>query len=157
MSESGRPSHREAARGRLPDLEGTLTHDHLRRAFSADARAAVLYRNFARIAEIEGAPEVARTLRELAEQRVLFAEGHLDFLRKAADPITGRKIGGTPQNLRAALVAEEQGETEDLPQYAATAHAEGFPDIASWFESLTLSRGAHRRRIQSAMEQGDPR
>ena len=81
------PSHRDAAKGRLPTLKGTLTHAHLRDAFAMDARAASLYGYFARIAEIEGYPEVATTLRELAEQKAMFADGHLDFLKKAGEPL----------------------------------------------------------------------
>ena len=89
------PSHRDAAKGRLPTLKGTLTHAHLRDAFALDARAASLYGYFARIAEIEGYPEVATTLRELAEQKSMFADGHLDFL-VGTDDVRRQWIGTVP-------------------------------------------------------------
>lgn len=146
------PSHREAAKGRLPTLSGTLTHAHLRDAFDLDARAASLYGYFARIAEIEGYPEVATTLRELAEQKAMFADGHLDFLKKAGDPLTGRAIGETARNLSAATLIEERDAADKLPEMARAAHAEGFPDIASWFESVALARAHHLARLQAAKE-----
>ncbi len=145
-------SHRDAAKGRLPTLKGTLTHAHLRDAFALDARAASLYGYFARIAEIEGYPEVATTLREIAEQKAMFADGHLDFLKKAGEPLTGRSIGETVRNLEAAVLIEEQDAVDRLPGHARTAHAEGFPDIASWFESVALARHHHLARLQSAKE-----
>ncbi|HCH61404.1 MAG: rubrerythrin [Deltaproteobacteria bacterium] len=146
------PSHRDAAKGRLPTLKGTLTHAHLRDAFALDARAASLYGYFARIAEIEGYPEVASTLRELAEQKAMFADGHLDFLKKAGEPLTGRSIGETVRNIEAAVLIEAQDAADRLPAHARTAHAEGFPDIASWFESVALARHHHHARLQSAKE-----
>ncbi len=145
-------SHREAAKGRLPSLKGTLTHAHLRDVFALDARATALYGYFANIAEIEGYPEVATTLRELAEQKAMMADGHLDFLKRAGDPLTGRTIGETVRNLDAALVVEEQDAVDNLPGMARTAHAEGFPDIASWFESVALTRHHHLARLRTAKE-----
>jgi rubrerythrin len=146
------PSHRDAAKGRLPTLQGTLTHSHLRDVFALDARAASLYGYFARIAEIEGYPEVATTLRELAEQKAMFADGHLDFLKKAGEPLTGRSIGETTRNLEAAILIEEQDAVDRLPAQARTAHGEGFPDIASWFESVALARHHHLDRLRTAKE-----
>ncbi len=146
------PSHREAARGRLPTLKGTLTHQHLLAEYAQDAQAAVLYGYCARIAEIEGHPETATVLRELAEQKTMFAEGHLDFLKKAGDPLVGRSIGETLRNLETAVRIEDQDATDNLPDMARTAHGEGFPDIASWLESVLLARRHHAARLRSAQE-----
>ncbi len=148
------PSHRDAARGRLPTLKGTLTHEHLLHAFAHDAQAAVLYGYYARIADIEGYPETATTLREIAEQKVGFAEGHLDFLKKAGEPLLGRSIGETTRNVDTGQLIEDQNATDKLPTMARTAHGEGFPGIASWFESVLLARKHHQGRLQDAKEAG---
>jgi rubrerythrin len=142
------PSHRDAARGRLPTLKGTLTHENLLQEFAQDAQAAVIYNYFARIAEIEGEPETATTLRELAEQKTLFAEGHLDFLKRAGEPLARRSIGETARNLQTAVRIEDQDATDQLPGMARTAHGEGFPGIASWFESVLLARIHHAARLR---------
>ncbi|HJN77068.1 MAG TPA: rubrerythrin [Myxococcota bacterium] len=144
---------REAAKGRLPDLRGTRTHECLGRFFSNDARAAVLYAYFARIAEIEGFHEIAGTLHELSEGTELFAEGHLDFLKKTGHPVTGRVLRGTADNLAALRDAARVEATEDLLDAARTAHAEGFPDIASWFESVAVAKAAHADRCEAVAKE----
>lgn len=137
---------------RLPDLFGTQTHDNLKAAFLRESAALRLYLEFARLAEIEGMPEVAATLREIAETLQVVASGHLDFLRRVGDPLGNKPIGETSWNVAALREATAQDLAETTPEYARTAHAEGFPDIASWFESVTLTRQHHLRRLTG--EQG---
>lgn len=144
---------REAAKGRLPELRGTSTHAALGRFFSDDSRAVVLYTYFARMAEIEGFHEVARTLRELAEGTETFAEGHLDFLKRTGHPVTGRVLRGSGENLAALRDAARIAASEELAEAAATAHAEGFPDIASWFESCAAAKAAHADRCEHVSEE----
>ena len=146
---AGGAGPQEAARGRLPELKGTLTHTHLREAFAVDSQAAALCAAFARVAEIEGAPELARALREIAEQRALFAEGHLALLVRAGDPLSGRPLGGSGRNLAAALHAELVAAEDGAPRMARTAHNEGFPDVASWFESTALAHAGQADRLRA--------
>lgn len=132
---------------RLPDLFGTQTHEHLKAAFLRDAASLRLYLEFARLAEIEGHPEVAATLRQIAETVQGLASGHLDFLRRVGDPLSGMAVGETADNLVALRTATAQDLAENVGEYARTAHAEGFPDIASWFESVALTRQHHLVRL----------
>ena len=46
---------------------------------------------------------------------------------------------------------EDQDATDALPRMVRTAHAEGFPDIANWFETLARSRRVHRERFRQAL------
>jgi rubrerythrin len=131
-----------------PDLQETQTHAHLKASFSMDAQASRLSERFARIAEIEGFPEIARTFRELAESQAFQAQGHLDLLMRAGDPLSGLQVGETPQNLRAALAAHDGELLETLPDMVAAARAEGFQDVASWFETMRHVREAHRQRLR---------
>lgn len=112
-----------------------------------DVQASRLSERFARIAEIEGFPEIARAFRELAESQAFQAQGHLDLLMRAGDPLSGVRMGDTVQNLRAALAAHDGDLLDGLPDMVAAARAEGFPDIASWFESVQYARQAHRMRL----------
>lgn len=134
-----------------PELAGTRTHEHLRAAYARDTQAARLWASFARIAEIEGFSEAARVLRELAESETLHAEGHLDFLVRAGDPIGGAPLGETAANLRAALAAQQVSNAEQLPEAVGTARGEGFPDVASWFESVGHARARHVARLAGAL------
>ncbi len=139
------------ARHEPPELLGTRTHEHLRAAYARDAQAARLWASFARVAEIEGFPEAARVLRELAESETLHAEGHLDLLVRAGDPLAGNPVGETATNLRAALASQRESTAEVLPAAATTAHGEGFPDVASWFESVARAREVHVQRLVGAL------
>ncbi len=101
---------------------------------------------FARIAEIEGEPEMARALRELAEQHAINARGSLDLLMRAREPLTGRPFGNTHANV-SALAAFYRGDAEAQQARSRTARNEGFSDISSWFASLARLRHAHGERL----------
>lgn len=130
------------------DLRDTRTWENLRDAFARDAQASRLWGVFARIAEIEGLPEAAAALRHLAELQAVEADGHLDLLARAGEPLLGSPSGDTAANLRAAAAALRD---HSFGGMAATAHAEGFPDIASWFETLERSREVHAARVADAL------
>ncbi len=134
-----------------PELRDTRTHENLRAAFAVDSQAVRMWEYFGRIAEIEGFPEVARTFRELAESQAVNAHGHLDFLMRAGEPIVGLPLGETAQNVRAAVAVQQHDAAEVLPDMARTARAEGFMDIASWFDTMILSRRHHEARLTSAL------
>ncbi|XYI01403.1 ferritin family protein [Sorangium sp. So ce1128] len=137
---------------RSSKLRGTLTHAHLKASLASDAQTARIYAYVARVAEIEGYPDVARTLRELVELQVLLADGHVDFLKRAGEPRSGLELGETATNLRAIIAAEQQDATETLLAMARTADAEGFADIASWFETLVKAKCAHVVLLREALE-----
>lgn len=138
------PQHPQ--RVRMPALTDTTTHEALDAALHVDAIAAVEWAYFARIAEIEGHPEAARALRELSEQHLLCAQGHLDLLVHAREPLTRRQMGDTFQNL-AACSRLEAGRAPVERETAKTARNEGFHHIASWFESTSVLREAHAVRL----------
>lgn len=140
----------------MAELKGSQTHDNLLAVFATEAQAQVRFSYFAQIAEIEGYHHVADTLRELAEAEVLYAHGHLDYLRQVADPATGLPLGETERNLQAALMSDAIGQRETYPALARTAHAEGFPDIASWFETLAKAKRSHAQRLRDALDGKSP-
>jgi len=135
----------------MANLEGLETHKHLKDAFAEEAVTAYRYLYFAKIADIEGQPDVAQLFRDLAEGGICNAHGSLDFLRTEGDPLTGAPIGQTDRNLHASLLAESTEFSELYPDMAAVAHAEGFPDVASWFETLTKLKRAHVQLLREAI------
>jgi rubrerythrin len=135
----------------MTNLEGLRTHKHLIDSFAEEAVTAYRYLYFAKIADIEGQPDVAQLFRDLAEGGICNAHGSLDFLRTEGDPLTGAPIGETDRNLHAALLAESTEYSELYPDMAAVAHAEGFPDVASWFETLTKLKRAHAQQLRDAV------
>lgn len=143
-----------AARHSQPALKETLTCEQLEATFRDESVGATECAYFARIAEIEGEPEMARALRELAEQHTINARGSLDLLMRAREPLTGRPFGSTRQNI-AALGGFYRGDAESQQARARTAKNEGFADISSWFQSLARLRHAHSERL-AALIKGEP-
>ena len=131
----------------MPDLLDTQTHAHVQSAFAQDAQLCLLLQRYARVAELEGFSEAARTFRELAESVAFQAQGHLDLILPAGDPISAREVGDTTQNLRSVLAAHDGVLSDSLDDMAAAAHAEGFAAIGSWFTTLRHARRAHRARL----------
>jgi len=134
------------------DLKGTKTHGNLKDAFAGESQANRRYLYFAKIADVEGYPEIASNFRETAEGETGHAHGHLDYLRKVGDPATGLPIGDTTDNLKAAVAGETHEYTEMYPGMAKTARGEGFADVAEWFETLAKAEKSHAGRFQKALD-----
>jgi len=136
----------------MPDLKGTQTHDNLKGAFAGESQANRRYLYFARVADIEGYPEVGGLFRDTAEAETGHAHGHLDFLKQVGDPATGEPIGDTEKNLKSAVAGETYEYTEMYPGFSATARTEGFDEIADWFETLARAEKSHAGRFARALE-----
>jgi len=92
------------------------THDNLKTAFAGESQANQKYRAFAKQAEQDGFPNIARLFRTTAEAERLHAEGHL----KALDA-----VGTTAQNLQAAIDGETYETKEMYPPMFQQAEADG--------------------------------
>ena len=90
----------------MSNLNGTKTHENLKDAFAGESQANRRYLYFAKVADIEGYPEIASNFRETAEGETGHAHGHLDYLKEVGDPATGLPIGDTLDNLKAAVAGE---------------------------------------------------
>src|SRR5947208_1032650 len=51
----------------MPKLDGTKTHEHLKEAFAGESQANRRYLYFAKVADIEGYPEVAGLFKDTAD------------------------------------------------------------------------------------------
>ena len=136
----------------MPTLNGTKTHAHLKDAFAGESQANRRYLYFARQADIEGYPDVGGLFRDTAEAETGHAHGHLDYLKQAGDPGTGKPIGSTDKTLAAAVAGETYEYTEMYPGMAKDARSEGFADIAEWFETLAKAEKSHAGRFQKALD-----
>ncbi len=136
----------------MADLNGSKTHDNLKAAFAGESQANRRYLYFAKVADVEGYPEIAGNFRETAEGETGHAHGHLDYIKKVGDPATGLPIGGTEDNLKAAVAGETHEYTDMYPGMASTARAEGFDEIADWFETLAKAEKSHAGRFQALLD-----
>ncbi|MBK6921060.1 MAG: rubrerythrin [Deltaproteobacteria bacterium] len=136
----------------MPQLKGSKTHGNLKAAFAGESQANRRYLYFAKVADVEGYPEIAGNFRETAEGETGHAHGHLDYMKSAGDPATDLPIGDTASNLRAAVAGETHEYTDMYPGMAKTAREEGFGEIADWFETLAKAEKSHAGRFQALLD-----
>jgi len=82
------------------------THENLNAAFAGESQANQKYRAFAKVAEKEGFPNIAKLFRTTAEAERIHAEGHL----KAMDG-----LNSTTENLKTAIDGETYEFSEMYP------------------------------------------
>lgn len=137
----------------MAKLTGSKTHENLKAAFAGESQANRRYLYFAKVADVEGYPEIAGNFRDTAEGETGHAHGHLDYLKRSGDPATGLPIGPTDDNLKAAVAGETHEYTDMYPGMAKTARTEGFDEIADWFETLARAEKAHAGRFQKLLDE----
>src|SRR5512139_68652 len=91
------------------------TSDNLKVAFAGESQANQKYRAFAKKAEQDGLPNIARLFRTTAEAERIHAEGHLKALEA---------VGSSTENLQAAIGGETHEFTEMYPPMLAQAEAD---------------------------------
>ncbi len=136
----------------MPELKGSKTHENLKEAFAGESQANRRYLYFAKIADVEGYPEVAGSFRETAEGETGHAHGHLDYLKKVGDPATDLPFGDTEENLKSAVAGETHEYSDMYPGMAKTAREEGFDEIADWFETLAKAEKSHAGRFEQMLK-----
>ena len=136
----------------MAQLKGSKTEKNLKDAFAGESQANRRYLYFAKIADVEGYPEIASNFRETAEGETGHAHGHLDFLKVVGDPATGLPMGDTATNLEASIAGETHEYTDMYPGMARTAREEGFAEIADWFETLAKAEKSHAGRFDKMLK-----
>ena len=134
-------------------LKGTKSEQNLKEAFAGESQANRRYQYFARMADIEGFPDVAGLFKDTADAETGHAFGHLDFLKEVGDPVTGVPIGKTEANLKSAVEGETYEYTQMYPGMAKTAREEGLSALAEWFETLAKAEKSHAGRFTKGFNQ----
>jgi rubrerythrin len=93
----------------------SATENNLKEAFAGESQANQKYRAFAKQAEHDGFPNIARLFRTTAEAERIHAEGHLGALGG---------IGATVDNLNAAIGGETYEYTQMYPPMLQQAETE---------------------------------
>jgi rubrerythrin len=134
-------------------LKGTRSHQNLKEAFAGESQANRRYLYFARVADIEGFPDIAGLFKDTADAETGHAFGHLDFLKEVGDPVTGVPFGKSEANLRSAVEGETYEYTQMYPGMAKTAREEGLSELAEWFETLAKAEKSHAGRFNKGLAQ----
>ena len=136
----------------MAQLKGSKTEQCLKDAFAGESQANRRYLYFANKADVEGQPDVAALFRSTAEGETGHAHGHLEFLEASGDPATGLPMGSSRNNLASAVHGETHEYTDMYPGMAKTARAEGFDEIADWFETLAKAERSHAGKFKKTLE-----
>ena len=120
----------------------TTTVDNLKEAFAGESQANQKYRAFAKKAERDGLPNVARLFRTTAEAELIHAEGHL----KALD-----SIGSTAENLQAAVDGETYEFEKMYPPMVTQAESEGHK-AKRMFNYAVEAEAVHAKLYTLALE-----
>ena len=119
------------------------THENMMAAFAGESQANRKYLAFAKQADKEGLPQVAKLFRAAAEAETIHAHGHL---RNAG------KIGSTLDNLKSAIDGETYEFTKMYPQMIAEAEAEGEKVPARYFGWANAVEEVHANLYKKALE-----
>ncbi len=111
------------------------TTDNLREAFAGESQANRKYLAFAKKADDEGMPQVAKLFRAAAEAETVHAHAHLRALGG---------VKGTAENLEAAVEGEGFEFQEMYPKFLQEATDEGDqPAVASFRNALAVEEIHH--------------
>lgn len=137
----------------MPSLKGTQTEKNLLTAFAGESQARNRYTYFAAQAKKEGYEQIAFIFEETANQEKEHAKRLFKFLQGGEVEIVAAfpagVIGNTEANLMEAAGGEHYEQTVMYPDFAKTAIAEGFNDIARVFEAIAVAERFHEKRYRA--------
>lgn len=118
------------------------THDNLMAAFAGESQANRKYLAFAKVADDEGLPQVAKLFRAAAAAETIHAHAHLK---------NAGHIGDTAANLKSALEGETYEFTKMYPDMIKDAEAEGNAAVAKYFGFANAVEEVHANLYKNAM------
>lgn len=119
------------------------TQDNLKAAFAGESQANRKYLAFAKKAESEGKPQIAKLFRAAAEAETIHAHAHLRVLNG---------VGSTVQNVQAAIEGEGHEFTKMYPEFVTEAKKEGNQAALKSFEYAMAVEKIHYDLYGSAAE-----
>lgn len=120
----------------------STTTNNLKEAFAGESQANQKYRSFAKKAERDGFPNIAKLFRTTSEAERIHAEGHL----KALDG-----IGSTAENLQTAIDGETYEFTEMYPPMVKQAETD-IPKAKRMFAYAVEAEEVHAKLYTLALE-----
>ena len=122
---------------------GTQTEKNLEAAFAGESQARNKYTYFASVAKKEGYEQISALFLKTAENEKEHAKMWFKELKG---------IGNTPENLKAAADGENYEWTDMYENFAKTAEAEGFPELAEKFRGVAAIEKHHEERYRALLK-----
>jgi rubrerythrin len=137
-------------------FKGSKTEKNLLAAFAGESQARNRYTYFASAARKEGYEQIANIFTETAENEKEHAKVFFKYLQGGEVEITAGYpagvIGKTKDNLAAAAAGENMEWTTLYANFAKTAKAEGFAEVARSFEQISKVEKFHEARYRKLIE-----
>ena len=127
------------------ELKGTKTYENLKKAFAGESEARNKYTYFASKAKKDGYEQIAAIFEETA----LNEKEHAKIWFKILE---GGAVKSTEENLKAAANGENYEWTDMYAEFAKTARAEGFDEIANKFEQVAAIEKSHEERYRALLK-----
>jgi rubrerythrin len=119
------------------------TKDNLQDAFAGESQANRKYLAFAKKADAEGRPQIAKLFRAAAEAETVHAHSHLRVLGG---------VKGTAENLQTAIEGEGFEFKEMYPKFIAEAEQEGNKQAITSFQYANAVEEVHHKLYSEALE-----
>ena len=119
------------------------TTENLKAAFAGESQANRSYLAFAKKADEEGYPQVARLFRAAAEAETVHAHNHFRTLGN---------VKSTAENLKAAVAGENHEVVSMYPEFIQQAEAEGDKRALSTFRWAWEVEKTHERLYREALD-----
>ncbi|MBW2506772.1 MAG: rubrerythrin family protein [Deltaproteobacteria bacterium] len=133
-------------------LKGTQTEKNILTAFAGESQARNRYTYFASQAKKDGFVQISAIFEETANQEKEHAKRLFKFLEGGEAQVTASfpagVIGTTLENLHEAAAGENYEHTTMYPEFAKTAMAEGFKNIAAAFMAIAVAEKQHEKRYK---------
>ena len=133
-------------------IKGTKTEKNLLKAFAGESQARNRYTYFASAARKEGFEQIANIFMETAENEKEHAKVFFKYLEGSEVEIVATYPAGmikdTKPNLEAAAAGENMEWTTLYADFAKTARAEGFIEVATSFEQISKVEKFHESRYR---------
>ncbi len=123
--------------------KGTQTEKNLEAAFAGESQARNKYTYFASVAKKQGFEQIAALFLKTAENE----KEHAKIWFKELNG-----IGDTTANLLAAAEGENYEWTDMYAEFAKTAEAEGFPELAKKFRLIGAIEKHHEERYRALLK-----
>ena len=143
MGEALEPVAEEAKEEKKTKYAGTETEKNLLAAFAGESQARNKYTYFASKAKKDGFEQIAALFLKTADNE----KEHAKLWFKELNG-----IGSTADNLAAAADGENFEWTDMYEEFAKTAEAEGFPELAAKFRGVAAIEKAHEERYRKLLE-----
>ncbi len=138
------------------------TLENLAKAFIGESQARNRYSMFASVARKEGYEQIGEIFQLTADQEKEHASHLYKYLAKLKGQGMFEKImveaevpvayGKTSENLRAAIAGENYEHTIMYPEFADTADAEGYSDIATRMRAIAKAEEHHEQRYTKLLK-----